>query len=81
MNKTKTTKKSAPKTKPATAPTFKALIKSIYDGGKPRGLKVKRNEVGGYVFSHGTKSAPVSVIASVDEVVAAGLAAFGLKLS
>lgn len=74
-------KPEAKSTKPVAVPTFKALVKSFYGEGKPRGLKVKKNEAGGYVFSYGTKSAPVAVVASVDEVVAAGLASFGIKLS
>jgi hypothetical protein len=84
MPRKKIEAKAKPETKPskpAAPPTFKSLIKSFYGEGKPRGLKVKKNEAGGYVFSYGTKSAPIAVVASVDEVVAAGLAAFGLKLS
>lgn len=84
MRSKKTEAKAKPEaksTKPVAVPTFKALVKSFYGEGKPRGLKVKKNEAGGYVFSYGTKSAPVAVIASVDEVVAMGLAAFGIKLS
>lgn len=83
MNKTKTTKKSKPTKsapKPA-APSFKSLAKSVASGDKPRGLKIAKNEVGGYTFSYGPKSAPVSLVASADEVVGALLGVLGLKLS
>lgn len=63
------------------APSFKKFVKMVNEDRKPRGLKVAANSDGGYTFSYGSKSAPVSVIASKDEVASLGLSSLGLKLS
>jgi hypothetical protein len=74
-------KKNAPETESKSeALSFKKFAKMVNEGGKPRGLKFTSNSDGGYTFSYGSKSAPVAVIASKDELVALGLASLGLKL-
>jgi hypothetical protein len=74
-------KKNAPKTeKKIVAPAFKSFVKLCSSEERPRGIKVVANEAGGFTFSYGPKSAPVSVIASKDELVALGLSSLGLKL-
>ena len=77
--KSKTETKSA---KAKTVPNeFLKLMKLIVEGNKPRGLKVVKNEVGGYTFSYGPKSAPVSVIASDAELASVCLSLLDLKLT
>lgn len=73
--------KPVPENKTAAAPSFKSFVKILDTDGKPRGLKVAKNDVGGYTFTYGTKSKPVAVLATVDEMVAYGLSFIGLKLS
>jgi len=78
-SKSKTETKS---TKAKTVPNeFLKLMKLIVEGNKPRGLKVVRNEVGGYTFSYGTKSAPVSIIASDHEIASFCLSLLELKVA
>lgn len=74
-------KKNAPKAEKTVAPSFKSLVRAINNDEKPRGLKVVANADGGFTFSYGGKKAPVSVIASKDEVASLGLSLLGLKLS
>lgn len=74
-------KKAAPKTEKIVAPSFKSLVKLCSNDERPRGIKVVANADGGFTFSYGPKSAPVSVIASKDELAALGLASLGMKLS
>jgi hypothetical protein len=81
MKKSEQPKVSAAKTAPVKVPSLKKLIKYVLGGEGPRGLKVAKNEAGGYTFSYGPKSSPVSIVASTDEVVALLLASVGLKLS
>ena len=80
-------KKAAPKSeaksetvKSATAPSFKSFIRSLVKDGIPRGLKVAKNEVGGYTFTSGPKSAPICVIASTDELAEHAISMLGMKL-
>ncbi len=73
--------KPVPENKTAAAPSFKQFVKLLDTDGKPRGLKVAKNDVGGYTFTYGTKSKPVAVIASKDELVALGITSLGVKLS
>ena len=75
-------KNAAPKTEKKTvAPSFKSFVRLCGSDERPRGIKVVANADGGYTFSYGPKSAPVSVIASKDEVATLGLSSLGLKLS
>ena len=81
MPKNTATTKSVPENNTAAAPSFKQFVKLLDTDGKPRGLKVAKNDVGGYTFTYGTKSKPVAVLATVDEMVAFGLSFIGLKPS
>ena len=70
-----------PVAKAAVAPSLKPLIKAICNGEKPRGLKITANDAGTLTLSFGAKSAPIAVVASKDEVLAALFGFLGLKLS
>ena len=78
---TKSTTKTETKPAKAKPNEFLKLMKLIVEGNKPRGLKVVKNEVGGYTFSYGPKSAPVSVIASDAELASVCLSLLDLKLT
>lgn len=74
-------KNAAPKTeKKSVAPSFKSFVKLCNSEDRPRGIKATANADGGYTFTYGSKSAPISVIASKDEVATLGLASLGLKI-
>jgi hypothetical protein len=72
--------KSEAKAAKAKPNEFLKLMKLIVEGDKPRGLKVVKNEVGGYTFTYGLKSAPISIIASDHELASFCLSLLGLKL-
>lgn len=78
---TKSTTKTETKPAKAKPNEFLKLMKLIVEGNKPRGLKVVKNEVGGYTFSYGPKSAPVSVIASDAELASVCLSLLDLKIA
>ena len=86
-NATKSTEKPTskievkPAAKTVAVPSLKPLIKAICNGEKPRGLKITANDAGALTLSFGAKSAPIAVVASKDEVLAALFGFLGLKLS
>ena len=74
-------KNTVTETKSVAAPSFKSFVKLCGSDNRPRGIKAKVNDDGGYTFSYKIDSAPVAVIASKDEVAKLGLSTLGLKLS
>jgi hypothetical protein len=83
MKNKKPEAKAKPETKTSNpvAPSFKSFVKLCNSGDRPRGIKASVNADGGVTFSYGPKSAPVAVIASINELVALGVSALGVKIS
>jgi hypothetical protein len=77
----KKTAKPAEKSPKATPSDFLKLMKAIVEGNKPRGLKVVKNEVGGYTFNYGSKSAPISIVASESQLASVCLSILELKVA